>query len=427
MAQYDIGISLSQAELDAGSRAIWNKLHPQGKVFVGSGSVTFEGEAVEVNYDATEPPNFDLRPSPRSTVLEALTSAAQAARTGALDAAAEGLLAHAADVASSFSITFPKFSFKFTIDGDATTLGADVTVLCGVSVTAGVVHFVALKASAPKQPTVGGEFILQNFILPQVESAAQSLFAGLRIPSLSLPGVNLTAPVLLVANQRLYAAACIAGQGRTPSLPPQGLPGPNANFFMTLELSALQAVTRFAVGQSGAFKKSGESGGSGFNAHYSFSYSLINPRVSLNGAELKIDFDLVGSVDAGVTVFWIPIGLGYKAVARPTPAANCRIFASGSSLRVVEDSFAPFTLLVEPTGSIPTQVLSWMTEFIVFSIVAALTPLVTTFLKNINFTTLNVPSFSESIAGVDVTMTPVDLSVVGAPNGVTLLGQLQFS
>ena len=103
---------------------------------------------------------------------------------------------------------------------------------------------------------------------------------------------------------------------------------------------------------------------------------------------------LVGSVDAGVTVFWIPIGLGYKAVARPTPAANCRIFASGSSLRVVEDSFAPFTLLVEPTGSIPTQVLSWMTEFIVFSIVAALTPLVTTFLKNINFTTLNVPSFS---------------------------------
>jgi hypothetical protein len=424
MAQYDIGISLSQGELETGSSAIWNKLHPQGKVFVGSGSIDFEGQMVAVDYDATEPPVFDLQPLSRSTILKTLKRAAGAANAGG---EAEGLLALAADTASSFSITFPKFSFKFSIGGDATTLVTDVTVLCGVSITAGVVHFVALSASAPPQPTVGGEFILQNFILPQVESAAKNLFAGLRIPPLSLPGVTLTAPVLLVANRRLYAAACVAGQGRTPSLPPPGIPGPDASFFMALELAALQAVTSFAVGQSGSFNRSGESGDSGFNAHYLFSYQLVNPHVSLNGAELRIDFDLTGSIEAGVTVFWIPIGLGYQAVARPTPAANCRIVASGASLRVIEDSFVPFTLLVEPTGSIPTKVLSWMTEFIVFSIVAALTPLVTAFLKNIDFTTLNVPSFSESIAGVDVTMTPVELSVESAPNGITLLGRLQFS
>jgi hypothetical protein len=424
MAGYNIGISLSEDELNRGSSAIWNKLHPRNKVFVGSGQISMQGLEFTVDYDATEPPTFNLQPQPRQMVLEAL---ATAARMHGATAEIEGLLGHAADLASSFAITFARFSFKFVASSEPpTTLVTDITVLCGVTVSAGVVHFVALNASAPQQPTVGAQFIVQNFILPKVQAAAGDLFAGLQIPPLSIPGVSLTPPVLVVANHRLYAAVLLAGTG-TPYLPPEGIPGPNASFFMTLDAAAIQAAATQAVGQSGSFNKSGESGGSGFNAHYKFSYRLTNPKTSINRNELVIQFDLTGSVEAGVTVFWVPIGLGYEAVAKPTPTANCRIAASGSTLRIIEQSLVRFTLLAIPTGSIPTKVLSWMTEFIVASIVAGLTPLVTTFLRDIDFATLAIPSFAETIDGVDVTMTPTDLSIDVEPSGIVLAGRLQFS
>ena len=68
-----------------------------------------------------------------------------------------------------------------------------------------------------------------------------------------------------------------------------------------------------------------------------------------------------------------------------------------------------------------------MTEFIVQGVVAALTPLVTTFLKDIDFTTLQVPSFTESIAGEGITITPADLSVQAVAGQLALAGRLSYS
>lgn len=421
---YDVAVSLSQGELNLGSAAVWGKLHPLGKVFTGSGTVDRNGIRIAVSYDATQPPVFDLAPPAQRAALFAgatLDSAEDA------DADAQALIAYAASIAPVFSVRFPAFRFSFNDGTDPPTpLTTDITVACAVTATNGTVAFQALSATAPKQPTVGAQFIVDNFVLPAVLSAARSLFKGLAIPPLSVPGVSLTAPVITIAHQRLFVAALLAGRG-VPSIPAGGLDGPDAPFVMYLTQNAMQAAASHALGESGQFNRSDEKGDSAFNAHYHFSFRLVDPRVTLRGTQLDVSFSLTGSIGAGVTVFFVDIGLGYDAQAVPDPGATCSIVPTSDGLHIVETSLKPFTLVVIPSGSIPTKVLSWMTEFIVEGIVGSLTPLITVFLKGIDFTTLQVPSFTESIDGVAITMTPVNLKVGSAAGAIALSGQLRFN
>ncbi|WP_437333132.1 hypothetical protein [Sorangium sp. So ce394] len=418
---FDVALSLSEDELNRGSAAVWNKLHPLGKVFRGSGNLSLGGIAIDVTYDATQPPIFDLAPPPEIVSLIASTLPQEN------DTDTRELIAYAASIAPAFSLTFPSLAFTF---GDRksppTPLVTDIRVTCAVAAVNGTISFQALAATAPTQPTVGAQFIVDNFILPAVLSAANALFKGLTIPPLSVPRVALTAPVITIARQRLYVAAALAGAG-VPSIPAEGIDGPTAPFVMLLTQRAMQAAASHAIGESGALNRSDSKGDSAFNAHYHFSFRLAAPRVTLRGTELDIAFSLTGSINAGVTVFFVDIGLGYDAVAVPNPTATCSIVPGSGGLRIVESSIRPFTLLVRPSGPIPSKVMSWMTEFIVQGIVGSLTPLITLFLKGIDFTTLQVPSFTESIDGVAITMTPINLQVTGVPGAIALAGSLRFS
>ncbi len=427
MSGFNVCVSVSQDGLNQGSQTVYTKLHGTGKVFSGSSRIERDGLTIDVTYDCTKAPVFDLSPPPAGDLEDAMTSMAGLALCGTDGDATRELISYAADVASSFSVTFPDLSFTFgSKDEPPIELVTDITVLCVVTVDGGNVAFAAIAATAPKQPTVGAQFVVDTFILPTIKTSANSLFAGLTIPPLDIPGVPLTAPVVVIANSRLYAGALLAGQG-VPVLPSTGVPGPANPFFMLLDQAAMQAAASYAVGQSGTFHKSGKSGGSGFNAHYEFTYRLHNPKVGLDGTSLEIGFQLTGSVGAGVEVFWVPIGLGYQALAQPDPAATCALVPDGRRLKIIARSLDAFTLLVVPTGSIPTKVLSWMTEFIVQGVIGALAPLIKTFLKDIDFSTLQVPAFTETIAGETITITPGDLAVQSVDGRIALVGQLNYS
>jgi hypothetical protein len=68
-----------------------------------------------------------------------------------------------------------------------------------------------------------------------------------------------------------------------------------------------------------------------------------------------------------------------------------------------------------------------MTEFIVAGIVASLTPAVSAFLHDIHISSLQIPAYTLPIAGQNLTMNPVGLSVIGVPGYIGLVGGLQLS
>lgn len=432
MSGYDVCASLSESALNCAAATIYTRLHDQKKVFVGSGTVTKDGLTINVGFDMTKAPVFNLSPPPPKSLVEAVCAAgareveSRAPLTVDLEGQDPRALAEAvAESAVSFTLQFSNidFSFKDPVSGAQTTLTSPVTLYCSVTTANGRTKFEVIKAKAPPQPTVGGQFILQNFILPTVEEKAKDLFVGLSIPPINLPGVTLTQPVVAIANKRVYVAALVAGRG-PPSLPSGGAPGPNADFFVTLDQPALQASAAHAVARSPLINTGASKGSSAFNAHYNVNFRLKNPQVGLAGAELDIGFDLIGDVSAGVHVFFVPIGLGYAVHSLPKPTAHCALVPGGSEIIIVEQSLQPFTLSVVPSGGIPSKVLSWMLEFIVQGVVATLTPFVTGFLKGIRFTSLMVPTFGETIDGVSISFTPKGLSVSAIPGGIALAGNL---
>jgi hypothetical protein len=307
-----------------------------------------------------------------------------------------------------------------------TKLTIALTARCQVLSQAGKVSFVPQDVTAAPLSDPVTNYLVQHVVLPAVKNMLTQLLSGVSIPPIQVANIPLSAPAVGVTNGYVIATVSLAS-GPAPSPPDGSFPWPGTPFFALLGPALIQQLAVEATQSATNRFSAGGSGGSGW-AGYSWSYglSLTNPRSSIQGSGAQLQFTLSGGVSAGFTLMWVPISLAFNAYAAPDPTANASITIAGNQLVMTATSVNPFTIYVLP-GSVPTWIFGWLVTAVINAVVLSLTPLVTTFLKNIQLDSYQVPTYSVTVDGTTLTLTPVNLTISSAGGMIALTGNAAIS
>jgi hypothetical protein len=420
---FDVAVGVSQHQLNNCSAQLFTRIPT---LFSGDGTADkFPG--ITMHWAATQAPTFNL--SPTKAAVEALHQQAFEIHSEGLQALAiphEALAAAAANL-PAFDVIFPNLQITLKqSNGEQTVLNLNVTLSCLLSVSGNDLKLAASSASfAPLQDPMQ-QFFASNVVMPQLVTAANKALAGLSIPPPQMPGIQLSPIAATVANGAIIAVTNIISKG--PASVPGGYPWPSNDFFALLSQDALQAVTLSAIGQTKNVSGSGSVGSSAGGADYHYSINITNPRVSLQGENLVVDFGIDGNVGAKVTVLWVPIGVNYDVQGGPAPQATCQLVpAGGSNMNIIARSLNAFTFLLKPSGSPLEWIISAITWPITQAITAVVTPIVTTTLRDINFTSYNLPNYGVNISGVQMNFKPTVSGVSGNGQYLIIGGGLSVS
>lgn len=421
MASFDAAIALDQPTLNQAAASIYQQLYPAE--FTGSQAVNQLGIQT-VSWDVTQAPAFNL--SPPAQQRAAATVAAALWRKGA----ALGLLA-AEELPPLVAANLPTFAMEFPAVAMTLvpTTGASyqlaltgVTASCSLQVSGNTISFVPQQLSADPLPNSTDQFFVTSVILPMLLGSLTSLLAGLTIPPFNLQGIALSSPAISILDGYLVAAVNLASSGPpAPVADPAWTP---AGFSLLVSQNLLQAS---AASQGKSFAGQGSKGSHWAGIYWQYALNVTNPQVAIMGTDLQLSFGLTGSVSATAYLLHVPIGIGFAAQAVPTPAAVCQVLPAGSTLEIVTSKVSPFTVLVTPAGNIPDKIAGWMVEAVVAGVVAAVTPLITQFLGGIRFTSLSLPTYSDTVGSTMLTFTPANLSVYNIDGYLGFGGSLAVS
>lgn len=421
---FDVAVGVSQQQLDQCSAELFVKIPD---LFQGSGTAPqFPG--ISMNWAATVAPTFNLSPS-RSTV-EALHQQAAAAfpNDDLQKQIPPAFFAQAIGQNPAFDVMFPNLQITLTQSGgEKTVLNLDVTLSCLLSVSGNNLTLAATSATFKPLSDPMQQFFASKVVMPQLLVAANKGLAGLSIPPPDMPGIQLSPIAATVAGGAIIAVTNLISKG--PAQIPDGYPWPNTNFFAMLSQDAMQAVTTAALGQVKNYSGGGSVGTDAGGAEYHYSINVINPTISLQGTDLIVNFGIDGNVSAKVKVLWIPIGVNYDVLGGPSPQATCQLVPAGSnSMNIVARSLNAFTFLLKPSGNPWEWILSAITWPITEAIVAVVTPIVSTSLHNINFTSYNLPAYQVNINNTHLQFMPEATNVTSTGNNMmTITGSLKTS
>lgn len=381
---FDVAVGMSGAELNSAAAAVYHALYP--RVFQGSHQAEFQGVTFTVGIDVTAPPAFDI-----STATD-----------------------------QAFTLCLP--SVDLTLSNSVTTrLHIAITAQCAVRSKDGQTSFVPTDVTASPQKDPVQDYLVKHVVVPAIADMLTTLLGGVRIPPIQVAGVPLSAPSVGVVNGYVIAAVNLAAAGSPPP-PDRSFPWPSTPFFALLGQGIVQQLAVIAAASASNRFSGSDSGGTHW-AGYSWSYSLslTNPRAGLQGAGIQLQFTLQGGVAAGVEIVYVPISLGFDAHAAPDPAATAVLTAQGSELVLTVASVAPFTIYVIP-GTVPTWIFGWLITAIINGVTLSLGPLVSAFLKNIRLQSFTIPSYSVTVDGTTLTLTPVNLTTTSAGGMIALTG-----
>lgn len=419
---FDVAVGVSQQQLDLCSAQLFTRIPD---LFAGSGtSDQFPG--ITMTWAATVPPVFNL--SPAKAIVEGLHEQAAALHSANdLQLPAEVLSAAMAQN-PAFDVIFPNLQITLKQpDNEQTVLNLHVTLSCLLSVSGNNLTLAASSATFAPLKDPMEQFFASKVVMPQLLAASNKALAGLSIPPPDMPGIRLSPIAATVAGGAIVAVTNLINKG--PASIPAGYPWPTTNFFALLSQDAMQAVTTSALGQSKNYSGGGSVGTSAGGADYHYSINIVNPTISLQGTNLIVDFGINGNVGAKVTVLWVPIGVNYDVQGGPAPQATCQLVPAGSSsMNIVARSINAFTFLLKPSGSVLEWILSAITWPITQAITAVMTPIVSTSLHNINFSSYNLPAYKVNINNTLLQFIPhVDNVTTSGPNMMTITGTLVTS
>lgn len=420
MPNFDVAIALTQGELNDVTRSIYKAVYPD--VFSGQTKIKKSGLTISVDWKITQAPKFDLS-DPQDVASRVVDDLAERASRESNDVDNVASLRATAEAhVAAFEMSFPEIEFT-TDDGDHENATLkNVRADCRAKQHGNTVSFIVEKISAKHAKGPSG-YIVEKVILPAMKKTLNKLFSGLKIPPPQLAHAKLSSLALAIENGHLCAAANLSYKG-SPS-PPRSVTWAKAPFSVLVSRDALQAAGQDVSKHK---KDSGSGGKKPWGAyHWSYGYRLDHPHISIAGEDLHVTFELQGSIDAGVEVMGIPIGIGYAAHVLPEARATCKIEPRGTDLHIVTKSVTPFTVVVKPTGSVPSRVGGWMLEGIAQGVAGSLSPMISAFLGGIDFASIDVPTYEESISGHLITMTPSDLSVSNELGDIALSGSLKVS
>jgi hypothetical protein len=384
---FDVAVGMSGAELNTAAAAVYHALYP--KVFTGSQKFDYQNIRYTVGIDVKAPPQLDL-----STATD-----------------------------QAFTLSLPTAALSMS-NGASTTLELELDARCQVVSEAGKLSFVPRDVTATlKQPNPSPvtKYFVDNYVVPAVKDMLTKLFSGITIPPIQVENIPLSAPSVGVVNGYVIATVNLAASGPPPP-PDRSFPWPNAPFFALLGPNLIQQLAVIAASSAtNRFSDSGSGGDHWAGYNWSYSLSLTNPHASIQGAGVRLSFTLQGGVSAGVEVVYIPISLGFDAHAAPDPGASAVLSIQGNQLVLVVTSVAAFTIYVIP-GTVPTWIVGWTITAIINAVTLSLTPVITTFLRNIRLDSYQIPTYSVSVEGTTLTLTPANLTTTTAGGLIALTG-----
>lgn len=417
---FDVALGVNQAELNTASQSFYTALYPT--LFSGTTQATYGGESFTVSYDVKAAPVFDLSAPADGTALAEHLRRSMVGKPGD-PGEIESALSSLADAVPSFSIAFP--TTELTLTGSSTTsLDLALTASCAIRLSGSTLTFSPVQVTAPTQSDPVTDWLVQNVVVPQILTLLQTLMSGITIPPIAVSGIALSIPSFGIVDRAVIACANVGG-GTPP--PPDGTTAwPESPFFAMLGPNVIQAlVAQEMASASNRFSNSGSGGDSWAGYDWSYGLQLANPQIGIqDDGSITMTFGLSGGVSGSVEVIYVSLGLDFDANATPDPGVTAGLQVNGSQIDIVTEQVSPFVIIVTPGGSVPDWVLGWLVSAIVTGVTASVTPLITQFLGGIRIDSLQVPTYSISVEGTQLTLVPTGLQVGGSAGYLTLAGNL---
>jgi hypothetical protein len=441
---FDIAVGMSGDQLNATAAAVYTAVYPA--VFTGTYHAKYLGTEFSIAVDVQAPPQFSLGASqPPEAVAAALTArlaadpraadspsgppggdgpesdtASSAAGGLASDASAEEIIAAVAATFPTFEIILPTVGLTFS-NGTKVQLTLALTAQCYLENGPNTISFVPYAVTAAKQQDPVTDYLVQHAVLPNVLTMLTQLLSGVTIPPIQVSGIALSQPSVGIAGDYVIAAANLAASGTPP--PPDGsFAWPGTPFFALLGPNVIQQLGVIAAASAtNNFSNSGSGGDFWGGYEWGYGLSLTSPSATIQGNGIGFAFTLRGTVSAGFHVIGVPIDLGFDAYAEPNPSASAAFSVEGDQLVLTAQSVAAFTIFCLP-NSVPGWVLGWLVTAVVNAVTVTLTPLVTVFLRDIRLASYQVPTYTVSVAGKSLQLTPTNLTVGNVAGTIGLTG-----
>ena len=432
MPSFDFAIGLTANGLDAVSASLYQQT-PQ--LFEGTQQASVFGIEYTIDWNVETPATFDLSDPVGAQAalrahLETAEPPADVVAATSTPAPAAALLDLAAANAAAFAFTYQSVGLTLSAPGvSPAVLTIALTATAHIAVCGTQQTMVIDGMTTPQQSDPVQDWIVQNIVLPRMLASSQQIFGGVTIPGITLPGLTLGSPVPFVQNNTLIAVANLATEP-LPDVPASGaVDWPGSDFFTLISQNAFQALTANYIATSrSTMRDSGSNGNHWGGDDWSYSLGIGSPRVTLNSdASITLGAAVQGSVAASIYVVYVPIGVGFTAYTTPALSAQLSVTVEGSSLVAKTTSVAPFVLVVAPSGSVPEKIVGGMLEPIVFAVVAAFSPFVSSFLHGIEFASFDIPTYTVSVGGVTITMAPTNLTVSSVDGMLALAGGIAIS
>ncbi len=421
---FDIAVGASQAQLNGVGAVIYKQLYPQ--LFTGSVDVPSLG--LKVAYDVQQAPAINLSPPP------------PALRAHVIDLLGHGLaepevVAAAADSMILFSLTAPQIALTLTAaDGKTNKLTISATALCQADIdpTNGQVKLTALHVSIPQwtDPTV--QWVLDNVVAPEVLRILNQYLAGVALPPLTIAGVALNVPLVVIQNAEMIAVTTLKGAA-PPSPPPAGTPWPSAPFFALLSAAAADAAAAYQVQQlNPRFQDGGSAGWTIFSVNWGYNLTLGDPSIGIGSGSYHLGLRLSGGVNAGLGAdfgIWKPhVDFGVGFTTNPDPGGSIGLSVNAGNTIVVNMQRVDAFGIALSIGGLPgwaNAAIGWVTSTITNGLTSTLVPAVNAFIGRLSFGVFTIPNVTVNAGPVHVKVVPAGLRVSDFSGMVAATGELQ--
>lgn len=405
MSAFDLAVGVDGPTMNQAGSALYAQLYP--RLFTGSQTISRDGLDFRVSWDVKQPPRFVLSLPERGAAmlrahLRELDPPGGVRHADLVDALAATL------EQSTFQLVMPDVAMTVEGEGGSGTDQVAVTVVVQASSAGGQMTLRPLKATgATDNPS--DQWFINEVILPQAMQMAGTLLGGVTLPPLTISGVQLTAPTMLVSQERVIAMASLAGKPvPTPPFPDSW---PASPFFALMSEEARLAVAR--AGTAGIVgKQLGHTGSVDIGigtAQYGATARIGALDLGLGSAgssEYTFRGPVTGNVNAGVTVGCTTIGVNYTLYAEPEVNGTISLSIDGAKVRATTSHLAVFVLVIKPDGGVAEWILSALTYPLLQSVTAVFSPLITLAFNGIGFDVFDVPSFPVDVQDVHLRVVP---------------------
>ena len=449
-SDYDVAVGINQDMMNSIIGSIYQGLYSH---FL-KGSIDFKELRLSVAWDVKQPPTIVFTPS--DAALAQLIQRHQEAIPAGLSETIDVKAALESSQTLTLEVTVPEI--KVTVSGisdePSVSMSVAVDVYCYVELSGdnklSIIPFDAKvsnddaivqtiqQVELPKVSS--GEtcyewedlilFIVNNVVAPIAIQKAKEMLPVIEIPKLEYGDVRLAYLTLAIEDACIIATASVEKDKPVDPVKENSGPAnwPEGGFFAVVSPTLLQIAAETAISKLGPISKSGEGHWSIFGYTWEATVNVSNPQVSLSGSDIEITFDLSGSAYASVHAWFLKTGIKYNITAISPPSIKAALTINErNEVHVLIRDVSTIMLTCKPSGDIATWITSTLLGVICNEIGLIVVPIITLFLKNLDFKVIDIPTITIQEFGSLFKITADNLNVQGFDDKLTVTGDIVVS